>query len=49
MDAAAASGAVAAYARSTRRLFGVCAAAAYDVHFHPAEPRELRQGLSWGM
>lgn len=31
------------------RLSGEPAAGVDDVHFHPAEPRQLRVGLSWGM
>ena len=31
------------------RLAGEVAGGVDDVHFHPAEPRQLRVGLSWGM
>jgi hypothetical protein len=33
----------------TSRLPGEPAAGVDDVHFHPAEPRELRVSLSWGL
>jgi hypothetical protein len=33
----------------TSRLAGEPAGGVDDVHFHPAEPRQLRMGLSWGM
>jgi hypothetical protein len=33
----------------TSRLGGEAAGGVGDVHFHPAEPRQLRVGLSWGM
>lgn len=31
------------------RLSGEAAGGVEDVHFHPAEPRQLRVGLQWGM